>query len=1189
MTRFSTGRVLILTNFIFALAFFLMLNPALDKLSNIIVIKSIVITANASVKEYTTEAVVTTTEAPNKEEIKEAAMTANNTFTVSPNTLPYNNQFLKNKNYNNYTKNYYMLRSYLERLDELGGGTLILKDGTYTVSNLLYIGSNITLKLSSGTTIKKTYETGTDMTYAKALFHVIGRTTANSGKKITGYNGCHDVTVIGTGNATINLDYKDDALGFMVGHGKNITFKGLNFKNMRSNHPIELDGTYNTLIEDCTFTGYRPQTHSSAIKEAINIDAPDENNNCFQVKWSSFDKTPNKKLVIRGCEFHRLGTAIGTHRYSQVMSSDGTSVVNQYHTDITIENNKFYDIDSYTIRVQNWKGVTIRNNIFSGNDEEFCLYGQGIADFDIYDNTIHNYKGILLAKSSWQVAMTDWYQATYNTISDEMLKKIASRNNSYNNGPSDYYSANNNAESGYISNGKFSREITGSANDGYGTFYFKKITSTRLMDDGTWISDIHYTNSTSTYSFDDGTSYTVKHSYNYYTNSWDYISTNRSTGEAIANASKQVLDYTAASSNAIVIADIRYIISGDAAYLDRYLGDDSSVAIPASISTDDGASSYNVIGINDKAFYNATKLTAITIPEGILTIGDYAFSSCTALTNLYIPASVNRLGCQIVDNCSSLKKISFKVLSKVRRISNFGEGLNSLKEIELQEGLDSIATGTFLGLEIETIDIPTTVTEIGDRAFENCAYLKELKLPKNLEYVNDGFARNCISLEKLSFGANTIDIGEEAFYNCYALRDITFDDNIRVIQKKAFYNCKNILAFDAPSELQNIKRQAFYGCINLYSIKLNTGLGIIGPYAFQKNYSCSAITIPKTVTSVGYGAFANNQRLTSIKFNATYATSSNDIFASDSHPTNLKYAKLCTVSVYSNSKFLAKLKKSNCKISIRNGKSTNKVVLYTGNVRVGSYVAMKHGETFDFDVLLTNKSTDYVYYQSSDTTIGTVDQKGTVRTLRGGVFQVTAKTISGAEDYVTVIADDSTHTGRKMAAVLVKNVIKKERSSKSFNLNTKTYPTGGDVKYFSGNTNVATISKTGDVTINGVGGAKLTMYTADTDTYEQGLGYTTLIVYPDIYMVTKAKSKAKSSILVKWKGLDAKGYEIMYYPEGKRNQAKTMTVTKSSKRSAKITKLKSKQKYIVKMRGYSVYKNKNYYGDWSESYTVKVK
>ena len=39
--------------------------------------------------------------------------------------------------------------------------------------------------------------------------------------------------------------------------------------------------------------------------------------------------------------------------------------------------------------------------------------------------------------------------------------------------------------------------------------------------------------------------------------------------------------------------------------------------------------------IGNVAFYNCTKLTSITIPDGVTSIGDYAFDGCTSLNKIY--------------------------------------------------------------------------------------------------------------------------------------------------------------------------------------------------------------------------------------------------------------------------------------------------------------------------------------------------------------------------------------------------------------------------------------------------------------------------------------------------------------------------------------------------------------------------
>lgn len=53
-----------------------------------------------------------------------------------------------------------MLRSYLERINYAGGGTLVLAKGTYKVPCVLYLCSNIKIVLRDGAIIKKTSKTG---------------------------------------------------------------------------------------------------------------------------------------------------------------------------------------------------------------------------------------------------------------------------------------------------------------------------------------------------------------------------------------------------------------------------------------------------------------------------------------------------------------------------------------------------------------------------------------------------------------------------------------------------------------------------------------------------------------------------------------------------------------------------------------------------------------------------------------------------------------------------------------------------------------------------------------------------------------------------------------------------------------------------------------------------------------------
>ena len=99
---------------------------------------------------------------------------------------------------------------------------------------------------------------------------------------------------------------------------------------------------------------------------------------------------------------------------------------------------------------------------------------------------------------------------------------------------------------------------------------------------------------------------------------------------------------------------------------------------------------------------------------------------------------------------------------------------------------------------LEKIHLPSTLTHIGQAAFNECGYLESIKLPKSL-----------------------LSIGEEAFCDCWNLEKIT-----------------------CPASLRVIGPRAFQGCINLYQIRLNKGLEAIGVDAFDDCESLETILIP---------------------------------------------------------------------------------------------------------------------------------------------------------------------------------------------------------------------------------------------------------------------------------------------------------------------------------------------------------
>ncbi len=337
-------------------------------------------------------------------------------YVVSEDKLPYSNRYVSYNTYNKYTKDYYVIRSYLERLNTAKGGTLIFLPGEYTVTNTLCVPSNTQLLLFDGATIKKSYETGTSwMTATRSLFQLVSYTSAAKEGIYSGYKGEHDINIIGRGNAVIDLNYLNTC-AIMLCHNKNITIKGITFKNMNTNHFIELDASTNVLIEDNTFTGHTDSSNNN--KEAINIDTPDKNTGGFNQLWTSFDCTPNSNITIRNNNFIDLECGVGTHKYTE----------DKAHSNITISNNTFTNCDIFAIQAMNWDNPVIVNNTFDNiaaiYDDCAAVLLKGVRNPIISENTFKNLECILEAFHWKNTGRGKDYAITYNDLSEEDIALI---------------------------------------------------------------------------------------------------------------------------------------------------------------------------------------------------------------------------------------------------------------------------------------------------------------------------------------------------------------------------------------------------------------------------------------------------------------------------------------------------------------------------------------------------------------------------------------------------------------------------------------------------------------------------------------------------------------------------------------------------------------------------------------------
>lgn len=155
--------------------------------------------------------------------------------------------------------------------------------------------------------------------------------------------------------------------------------------------------------------------------------------------------------------------------------------------------------------------------------------------------------------------------------------------------------------------------------------------------------------------------------------------------------------------------------------------------------------------------------------------------------------------------------------------------LNTIESLELDSQLTTIGNYAFSGLEnLKELNIPSSVETIGLSAFSECTRLKNIEFSINLKTIMDGAFANCFSLEELSFPSSLQEIGVNAFFSCFSLINITFYSDDLIIGECAFmdlpfidritFNKKTVIIGDfaigaCEFDLPNQYKDAF---INIY-------------------------------------------------------------------------------------------------------------------------------------------------------------------------------------------------------------------------------------------------------------------------------------------------------------------------------------------------------------------------------------
>ena len=210
-----------------------------------------------------------------------------------------------------------------------------------------------------------------------------------------------------------------------------------------------------------------------------------------------------------------------------------------------------------------------------------------------------------------------------------------------------------------------------------------------------------------------------------------------------------------------------------------------------------------IIELHRNILRGCQSITNVTLHKNVQTIHNLAFCGCSNLERINIPKSVSKIGGGAFDGCHNLKKV-------------YINDLYSWLYINFELNGNPCCNGATLYLnerELQNVTIPSSFTELKAYAFQGCNSITDINIPKSITAIGDGTFFRCQNLKNITIPNSVTRIGQNAFNGCANLSEITLQNSISTIETGTFANCTGLRKINIPNSVTSIGSSAFALCI----------------------------------------------------------------------------------------------------------------------------------------------------------------------------------------------------------------------------------------------------------------------------------------------------------------------------------------------------------------------------------------
>jgi hypothetical protein len=266
-----------------------------------------------------------------------------------------------------------------------------------------------------------------------------------------------------------------------------------------------------------------------------------------------------------------------------------------------------------------------------------------------------------------------------------------------------------------------------------------------------------------------------------------------------------------------------------------------------------------------------SKLQYLDLPSNLITLGNSVLANSSALLEITIPDTVISVGTNVLNGALGLTKFRGSIdgpLLANRFFRYFFGGTNAttsgviptnLQTVELTSG-NTLAASYFQSFTtIQTIHVPSTLTTIGNNAFNGVTGLRQIQVIGALP-VSD----------RIIFPSTLTTFGTNVFQGATNIRHVTLPNAITTIPADTFNGATNLETVLTGTTITTIGNNAFLNT-KLSTFTFSSSLVTIGTAAFQGTL-LTEVVLPNIVSTVGNDAFRNMTALTTFSFPSVVPT-----------------------------------------------------------------------------------------------------------------------------------------------------------------------------------------------------------------------------------------------------------------------------------------------------------------------------